>query len=337
MRTLFIGGTGTISTSCVAEAVRVGHEVSVLNRGRSTRRELPMGADAITADYHDTIDLDSLINSHPFDVVVNFLSFDAADASRMSQLLQGRITQYIHISTASAYHKPLPPGPIVESTPLHNPHLLYSRNKIAAERVLQDAYERSGFPTTIVRPSHTYDDAEPPLTGAWTAWDRIARGDEIVVSGDGTSLWTITHAQDLAVGLVGLIGNPRAIGEDFHITSDDVLSWDEIYRVAARAAGVAPRIRHLSAQLIKAAAPDWGWADLYLGDLSHSAVFDNRKIRGLVPEYAPAISWAQAAPRLAAFRAAHPDETRPDPELDRMLGRLVDASHAAEQAVRALP
>lgn len=334
MRTLFIGGTGTISTSCVEEAIRAGHEVSVLNRGRNTLRELPAGAAPVIVDYHDTIDLDSLFNAHSFDVVVNFLSFDGADATRLSQLLQGRITQYIHISTASAYHKPLPHGRIVESTPLHNPYLLYSRNKIAAERVLQTAYEQAQFPTTIVRPSHTYDDAMPPLTGGWTAWDRIARGDEVVVTGDGTSLWTITHASDFAVGLVGLIGNSLAIGQDFHITSDEVLTWDEIYSVAARAAGVEPRIVHMSSQLIKAAAPDWALADLYLGDLSHSAVFDNSKIRRFVPAYRPVTTWAEAAPRVAAFREAHPDETGPDPETDRMLGHLVAAAHTAEAAVR---
>ncbi|MEV5897526.1 NAD-dependent epimerase/dehydratase family protein [Nonomuraea fuscirosea] len=337
MKVLYIGGTGTISSSCVAESVRQGMDVHVLNRGRTAGvRPLPDGVTTVTGDVHDPESMRAALGGSSYDVVINFLSYGAEDAAAWVDLLAGRIGQYIHISTASMYHKPVRKVPFVESTTRHNPYSAYSQDKIAAEDVLRRAYEERGFPVTIVRPSHTYDDARPPLPGDWTAWDRIVRGDELVVPGDGTSLWTLTHAADFAVGLVGLAGNWPAIGEDFHITSDEVLTWNEIYDVIARTAGTEARLLHLPSEFLPIVAPDWFWSSLIVGDLSHSAVFDNSKIKRFVPAFRPVITWPAGARRLLEWRAGHAEHARPDAGTDALLGRLVEGHQAAVSAVRKL-
>jgi nucleoside-diphosphate-sugar epimerase len=224
-------------------------------------------------------------------------------------------------------------APIVESTTRYNPYLPYAQDKIAAEEVVQRAYDRHGFPATIVRPSHTYDDASPPLPGGWTAWDRIARGDELVVPGDGTNLWTVTHASDFAIGLVGLIGNYSAIGEDFHITSNEALPWNEILAMVALTTNQPSRLLHLPTELILEVAGDWIWAQLFAGDLGHTALFDNTKIKRFVPSFAPVVTWPEGVRRLAAWRAAHPDLAGPDPETEAILQRLVRARQIAGTAV----
>ncbi|MEO3875803.1 NAD-dependent epimerase/dehydratase family protein [Nonomuraea sp. B12E4] len=334
MKVLYIGGTGTISSSCVAESVRQGMDVHVLNRGRTANvRPLPDSVTTITGDVQDPESMRRILDGASYDCVVNFLSYGAEDASAAVDLLEGRTGQYIHISTASMYHKPVRRVPFVESTTRHNPYLAYAQDKIAAEDVLRRAYEERGFPVTIVRPSHTYDDARPPLPGDWTAWDRIVRGDELVVPGDGTSLWTLTHAEDFAVGLVGLTGNWQAVGEDFHITSDEVLTWNEIYDVIGLTAGTRARLLHLPSEFLPIVAPDWFWSNLILGDLSHSAVFDNTKIKRFVPSFRPAITWPTGARRLLEWRSGHAEHTRPNPETDALLGRLVEGHQAAVAAV----
>jgi nucleoside-diphosphate-sugar epimerase len=333
MKVLYIGGTGTISSSCVAESVRQGQDVHVLNRGQTALRPLPDGVTAITGDVRDPESLRRTFARTTYDCVLNFLSYNAEDASAMVDLLADRTGHYIHISSASIYHKPVLKVPFVESTPRHNPFLPYARDKIGAEDALRRAYEERDFPVTIVRPSHTYDDARPPLPGDWTAWDRIVRGDEIVVPGGGTSLWTITHARDFAIGLAGLIGNWQAIGEDFHITSDEVLNWDQIYGVIGRLAGISARLLHLPSEFLPIVAPGWGWSDLIRGDLEHSAVFDNTKIKRYVPAFRATITWPEGARRLFAWRSAHAEPTRPDPEIDAMLARCVEAHHRAAAAV----
>jgi nucleoside-diphosphate-sugar epimerase len=334
MKVLYIGGTGTISASCVARSVAEGTEVHILNRGRNPNgRPVPDEVSVHVADVHDVDAVADALAGHQFDCVVDFLSFDEKDAAAAVQLWAGRTAQYIQISSASIYHKPVHRVPFVESTLRHNPHLPYARSKIAAENVVRAAYEELQFPATIVRPSHTYDDARPPLPGDWTAWDRLVRGDEVVVPGDGTNLWTITHASDFAVGLVGLVGNYQAIGEDFHITSEEVLPWDEIYRSIATAAGAECRLLHLPTELISVVAPEWMWTPLFAGDLGHSALFDNSKIRRFVPAFRPVVTWPQGARRLAAWRIGHPGSTRPDPETDAIMGRLVRARHVAAAAI----
>ena len=235
---LYIGGTGTISASCVRRSVAAGMSVSVLNRGQNVKhRSLPESVTWLQADIGDAASVRKAIGDQEFGAVANFLSFNAADAAEAVGIFRGRTRQYLHISTASLYRKPVLQWPIVESNLRQNPFVSYSREKIAAEDELMRACVTTGFPVTIVRPSHTYDEANPPIPGDWTVIDRIARGAEVIAPGDGTSLWTLTHADDFAQGLVGLLGNPRAIGEVFHITSDDVYTWDQIYSIVARRPG----------------------------------------------------------------------------------------------------
>jgi len=333
LRVLYIGGTGTISASCVRLSVESGMQVAVLNRGNnSAARDLPDAVTRLTGDVTDDDSLTAALGDHRFDAVVNFLSYDADDARRAAGFFTGRTEQYVHISSASVYGKPVLQTPIVESTPTHNRFLEYARAKLRAEQALQQAFAVDGFPVTIVRPSHTYDDANPPTPGAWTVLERLASGQEVPVHGDGTSLWTLTHAEDFAQGLVGLLGNPRAIGETFHITGDDVYTWDQIYTILAEALGVEAKLVHVPSELYPVVAPDWFWSDLLVGDLAHSAVFDNSKIRRFVPGFAPKLTFHRAARRMVEWRAAHPEQTRADAETDAVLTRVVDAYHAGRQA-----
>ena len=334
---LFVGGTGTISASSVRRAISSGMTVSVLNRGTNAKsRELPDAVRWITADITDSAAVAAALGDQTFDVVVNFLTFDAEGAQRAIALFEGRTAHYIHISTASLYGTPVLQVPIVESTPIHNRFVAYSRAKIGAEEVFQAAYTSTGFPVTIVRPSHTYDDANPPVPGDWTIFDRIERGAEIVVHGDGTSLWTLTHAEDLAQGLVGLFGNSRAIGEAFHITGDDVFTWDQIYGIVGEALGVEPKLVHVPSELFLVGAPDWFWSELLVGDLGHSAIFDNSKIRRFVPGFAPHLTFGRSVRRMLAWRAEHPGEVVIDDHVNEVLDRMAQGYHASRDAFAAL-
>ena len=328
---LYLGGTGTISASCVRLSVAAGMRVTVVNRGRnSDRRVLPAEVESVVAYVTDEASLHAAIGDRRFDAVVNFLSYDAGDARRMVSFFSRRTRQYVHISSGSIYAKPVRQVPISESTPTApNPHLEYARGKWRAEHVLYEAHLSDGFPLTVIRPSHTYDDANPPLPGGWTVVDRLAREAEIPVHGDGTSLWTLTHAEDFAAGLVGLLGNPRAIGETFNITGSDVYTWDQIYTIVAEALGVQPRLVHVASEMYPVAAPEWFWSGEVVGDIGHSAIFDTTKIRTFVPSFRPRLTFHRAASRMVAWRDAHPDSTRPDQETDAVLTRIVDAYHAA--------
>ena len=324
---LYLGGTGTISASCVRLSVESGMAVGVLNRGR---KQAPAGTETLIADVADEASLTAALGDRTFDAVVNFLSFDAADARRKAAFFGPRTRQYVHISSASIYTKPLRQLPIDESTPTGpNPALAYATAKWEAEQALQD------FPVTIVRPSHTYDDVNPPLPGGWATVDRIARGEEIPVQGDGTSLWTLTHAEDFAQGLVGLLGNPRAIGETFNITGSDVYTWDQIYTIVADALGIRARLVHVASDMFPLVAPEWFWSGEMVGDLGHSAVFDNTKIRTYVPGFAPRLTFHRAAARMMARR---PERAAGDDGTDAILDRIVAAYHAARDvfAARAL-
>ncbi len=333
LRVLYIGGTGTISTSCVRLSLECGMRVYGLNRGNNrAARALPEGVTWLKADITDEASTTKALEGLDFDAVVNFLSYDAGDAERSVRVFGGRTKQYVQISSASVYGKPVLQIPIVESTPTHNRFLEYARAKLRAEHALERANRDEGFPVTIVRPSHTYDDANPPLPGGWTVVARIARGAEIPVHGDGTSLWTLTHSEDFAVGLVGLLGNPRAIGETFHITGGDIYTWDQIYTIVADALGVQAKLVHVASELFPVVAPDWFWSDLLVGDLAHSAVFDNSKIHRFVPSFAPRLTFHRAAERMVDWHRAHPDETRQDEATDAVLSRVVDAYHAGRKA-----
>ncbi len=334
---LYLGGTGTISASCVRLSVETGMRVAVLNRGTDGKhRRLPEAVEQITGDVTDEASLAAALEGRTFDTIVDFLAYDETQADRAVRALGPHTKQYVAISSASVYGKPVLQTPITESTPTHNRFLAYARAKLRLEAALQRAYSEQGLPVTIVRPSHTYDDANPPLAGDWTVIDRIARGQEIPVHGDGTSLWTITHAEDFAVGLIGLLGNPRAIGETFHITGDDVHTWDQIYTTVAEALGVAPRLVHVPSELYPVVAPDWFWSDLFVGDLSHSAVFDNTKIKRFVPAFGQRLTFHRAVRRMLDWRTAHPEATAPDPGTGALLERLVFAYHAGHEAFEAL-
>jgi nucleoside-diphosphate-sugar epimerase len=332
LRVLYIGGTGTISASCVRLSVATGMRVTVLNRGRNeSGRTLPDEVETLVADIGDDAALAAAIGERSFDAVVNFLSYDADDVHRMVVFFGPRTRQYVHISSGSIYAKPVWQVPISESTPTApNPHLQYAHAKWRAEQALYAAHVSSGFPVTVVRPSHTYDDAQPPLPGGWAAVDRIARGEEIPVHGDGTSLWTLTHAEDFAQGLVGLLGNPRAVGETFNITGSDVYTWDQIYTIVADALGVAARLVHVASEMYPLVAPEWFWSGEMVGDIGHSAVFDTTKIRTFVPSFFPRLTFHRAAQRMVTWRREHPESTQGDATTDAVLSRIVEAYHAAK-------
>ncbi|MFE4468651.1 NAD-dependent epimerase/dehydratase family protein [Leifsonia sp. NPDC056824] len=334
LRVLFLGGTGTISASCVRLAAANGMAVTVLTRGANgSGRALPAEVEQVRGDVSDPSSVRAALDGRSFDAVVNFLSYDEDDVARWVELFAGRTRQYVHISSASIYAKPVLVSPISESTPVGpNPPLPYATAKWRAELALARAHREQGFPVTVIRPSHTYDDANPPLPGGWTVIDRIARGDEIPVHGDGTSLWTLTHAEDFAQGLVGLLGSERAVGETFHITGDDVLTWDQIYGLFASALGVEARLVHVASELFPVVAPEWFWSGEFVGDLGHSAVFDNAKIRRFVPGFAPRLTFERAVRRMLEWRAAHPETARGDLATEEVLDRVVDAYHAAHQA-----
>lgn len=291
---LFIGGTGIISSAAAVRALELGHELTVLNRGSSHTRPVPAGVEVLTGDVSDPASVRAAVGDRSFDVVVDFVAFTPEQVQADIDLFTGRAGQYVFISSASAYQKPVAALPIRESTPLRNPWWQYSRDKIACEDLLVGAYRATGFPVTIIRPSHTYDRTSIPVTGGWTAIDRFRRGLEVVVPGDGTSLWTLTHHADFARAFVGLLGLPAAIGDVFHITSDEALPWNQIYTTLAAAAGVSsPRLVHVASESVAAVSPEWGPG--ILGDKAHSVVFDNSKVKAFVPGWEATTPWAVGA------------------------------------------
>lgn len=322
LKVLFIGGTGVISSACSQLAVESGMDLYVLNRGHSDTRPLTPRAHLLRADVHDRAAVDAALGDLEFDAVVDWLAFVPDDVRAAIDVFRHRTAQYVFISSASAYQVPPARVPVTESTPLRNPFLEYSRNKIACEDVLVAAYRDEGFPATIVRPSHTYDRTAVPLDGGWTAIERMRAGKEIVVHGDGTSLWTLTHHRDFAHGLVPLLGLSRALGEAVHITSDDVLTWDQIAHVLARAAGTTARIVHVPSDAIAAADPQWGQA--LLGDKAHARVFDTTKIRRLVPGFSPTIPFETGAREIVAWHDADASRRRIDNRLDAVMNDLVE-------------
>ena len=322
LRVLFVGGSGIISSACSELAVARGIELYVLNRGRSTVRPLPAEATVLQADIRDPESVNKALDGLDFDAVVDWVAFTPQHVQADIDLFRGRTRQYVFISSASAYQTPPARLPVVESTPLANPFWQYSRDKIACEMLLTDAYRAEGFPATIVRPSHTYDKTSVPFDGGWTVLDRMRRGKEIVVHGDGTSLWTLTHHRDFARGFVGLLGHPRTIGDAFHITSDDVLTWNQIAQALATAAGVEARIVHVPSDAIAAADPQWG-AGL-LGDKAHSMIFDNAKLRTVVPDYLATIPFEQGARDIVGWHDQDPSRRQVDARLDGVMDRLVE-------------
>lgn len=318
---LFIGGTGVISSACVTRAIERGNDVTVLNRGQSSIRPLPDGVRSVHADIRDAASVRDTLGAGEFDVVAEFLAFTpehiAADLDRFAD----RTGQYVFISSASAYQTPPARLPVTESTPLRNPYWQYSRDKIACEDMLVAAYRDRGFPATIVRPSHTYDRTMLPTLGGWSDIARMRAGTPVVVHGDGTSQWTITHASDFAVAFVGLLGLPEAVGDSFHITGDHAPTWNQIYTWLAEAAGAEPNFVHIASETIAAVRPDLG-AGL-LGDKAHSMVFDNAKVKALVPEFQTTVPFSQGAADIIDWYDAHPANQNIDPELDAAFDRMI--------------
>jgi len=319
---LFIGGTGIISAACVREALGLGFRVSVLNRGRNSRRPVPAGVEVLHADLSDTSSVAAVISGRKFDVVADFMSFTADRLQRNVELFAGQVGQYIFISSASAYAKPVASLPIRESTALRNPFWQYSRDKIACEELLVGRYRETGFPVTIVRPSHTYDQFALPIHGNWTQLARLRAGKPAIVHGDGTSLWTLTHASDFAYMFAGLLARPEAIGEAYTITGDEVLTWDAIFTALARAAGVeSPQLVHISSEALARELPEWGPG--LLGDKAHSVVFDCSKVRALRGGFAQRVPFVRGAEQIVAAFDAHPELQDYDPALDVRMDELV--------------
>ena len=322
LKVLFIGGSGVISSASSRLAVERGIDLYVLNRGATSLRPLPPEATVLHADVHDRGAVREVLGDQEFDAVVDWVAFTPEHVLADIDLFRGRTGQYVFISSASAYQTPPSRLPITESTPLRNPFWQYSRDKIACEDLLVSAYREEGFPATIVRPSHTYDKTLVPFDGKWTAVARMRAAREIVVHGDGTSLWTLTHHADFARGFVPLLGHPRTIGEAFHITSDDVLTWDQIAGALAAAAGVTARVVHVPSDAIAAADPEWG-AGL-LGDKAHSMVFDNSKLRSVVPGYRAEIPFEQGAREIIAWYDEDPARQQVDARLDAVMDKLIE-------------
>jgi nucleoside-diphosphate-sugar epimerase len=321
LKVLFIGGTGVISSACVREAV-ASHDVElyVLNRGKSATWGVPDGVRELRGDARDPASVRKAVDGLDFDSVVDFVAFTPDHVQADLDLFRGRTGQYVFISTASAYQTPPSRLPVTESTPLHNPYWQYSRDKIACEDLLVAQYRASGFPATIVRPSHTYDATKTVLSGGWTSLARMLAGKPVIVHGDGTSLWTVTHNTDFARAFVPLLGHPRTLGEAFHITSDDVLTWDQIARALGAALGVSPRIVHVPSDAIAARDPEWG-AGL-LGDKAHSMVFDNSKVKSVVPGWQAVVPFERGAREIVRWYTEEPSRQVVDEKQDALMDQL---------------
>jgi len=321
-RVLFIGGKGIISSAAGRLAVECGMDLTLLNRGRDNTRPVADGVRQIVGDATDRESMKAAIGADEFDVVVNFHSFTPEQAAADVELFAGKTAHYVYISSASAYQKPVERLPITESTPLRNPFWQYSRDKIASEEVLTRAYRESAFPVTIVRPSHTYDHTSVPLPGGWATVERMRQGKPVIVVGDGTSLWTLTHTRDFARAFVGLLGETRAVGEAVHITSDEVLTWNQITTLVAHAAGVEPSIVHIASDAIARELPEVG-AGL-VGDKSNSVIFDNSKIKSLVPGWVATTPYREGVREVIEWFDADSDRRTVDEETDAAFDRLIE-------------
>ncbi len=326
MKILFIGGTGVISSACSQLAVEHGHDLYLLNRGK-TSRPAPAGAHMLHSDIRDVANTRTTLGNLEFDVVVDWIVFTPEQIETDLELFRDRTRQYIFISSASAYQTPPAGLPVSELTPLDNPVWEYSRNKIACEERLVKAYREEKFPITIVRPSHTYDQTLLPTHGGYTMIDRMRKGKPVIVHGDGTSLWVLTHHRDFAKGFLGLLGNAHAIGEAFQITSDELLNWNQIYEILAQAAGATAHLVHVPSELIAAYDPPWG--DSLLGDKTHSMIFDNSKIKRLVPEFKATIPFSTGAREIIDWYDADPRRRQVDARFDQIIETILDGYQKA--------
>ncbi len=337
MKALFIGGTGTISEAISRQLLEQGHELYLLNRG-NRNDGLPEGAHVLQADIADEQKVASLIEELEFDVVADFIAFVPEQLERDYRLFAGRTKQFIFISSASAYQTPLSDYRITEGTPLANPYWEYSRNKIACEDYLMKQYREQGFPITIVRPSHTYSDRSLPLgvhgaKGSWQVARRMQQNKPIIIHGDGTSLWTLTHSEDFARGFIGLMGNIHAIGESVHITSDESVTWNQIHEVIADALGVKLNAVHVASSFLDACSSE-DYRGSLLGDKANTVVFDNSKLKRLVPGFTATIRVDQGIKRVVEHVLAHPELQQEDAEFDGWCDRVIEALEQAKASLR---
>lgn len=337
MKVLMIGGTGTISMAITRQLCAQGEDVWLLNRG-SRNHQLPENIHHIQVDISDEQAAAAKLEGHHFDVVCEFIGFVPAQVERDVRLFTGKTDQYMYISSASAYQKPLSDYRINEGTPLSNPCWEYSRNKIACEEYLMHMYREQGFPVTIIRPSHTYDERSVPLgvhgsQGSWQVIERMRQGKPVIVHGDGTSLWTMTHNTDFAKGFIGLMGNVHAIGESYQITSDESLTWNQIYESIARVLGVPFKPVYVSSSFLHEAS-DYDFRGSLLGDKANSVVFDNSKLKRAVPGYTATVRFDQGIRSTLEYVLSHPECQTPDPEFNAWCDRVIDALEAAKQAIR---
>lgn len=337
MKVLMIGGTGTISMAITRLLCQTGWEVYLLNRG-SRREEMPGTVHWIQADMNEEAAVQQAIQGLQFDCVCQFIGFEPWQVERDIRLFSGKTKQYLYTSSASAYHKPGADYRITEGTTLANPYWQYSRNKIACEEVLMKAYREQQFPVTIIRPSHTYDNRSVPLgvhgdKGSFQVLKRMLEGKPVIIHGDGTSLWTMTHNTDFAKGYVGLMGNPHAIGEAFQITNDETLTWNQIYSTIARCLGVELKPYYVSSYFL-AATGKYDMLGSLIGDKANSVVFDNRKLKAAVPDFRPTVRFEQGVAEAIANVMSHPELQREDPAFDAWCDQVIAAQDNALKAFR---
>ena len=325
-----IGGTGTISSAITRQLAASGHDLWLLNRGHR-KDEVPTGVRQVIADIDDTDEVLRQMGDAQFDAVCEFIGFVPSQVERDIRLFKGRTRQYVYISSASAYNKPAANHVITEGTTLANPYWEYSRNKIACEELLLKAYREEGFPVTIVRPSHTYCERAVPvsvhgLKGSWQVLKRMLDGKPVIVHGDGSSLWTLTWNEDFARGFIGLLGNPKAIGEAFQIMSDEQLTWNQIYECVARALHVTPRLYHVSSDFLAATSPKaWDFTGNLLGDKAVTVVFDCSKLKRVVPGFQAVTRFDEGVRRCVDHILAHPELQVEDPDFDAWCDRVIEA------------
>ncbi|RKP51609.1 SDR family oxidoreductase [Cohnella endophytica] len=336
MKALFIGGTGTISSAITRQLAEQGCDLYLLNRGKRNER-LPEGVRILQADINDEEHVAKLIEDMHFDVVADFIAFVPAQLERDYRLFKGKTKQFLFISSASAYQTPLSDYRITEGTPLSNPYWEYSRNKIACEEYLIKLYREEGFPVTIVRPSHTYDERSIPLgvhgsKGTWQVAKRMLANKPVIIHGDGTSLWTMTHNSDFAKGFIGLMGNIHALGETVHITSDESVTWNQIYEIIADALGVKHNAVHVSSAFLAACSKE-DYRGGLLGDKANSVVFDNSKLKRLVPDFVATTRLDQGIKQTVQYILAHPEHQPEDPEFDVWCDRVIDVLEGAAKAI----
>ena len=338
MKILLIGGTGTISSAITRQLAEGGHELWLLNRG-NRKNEVPANVRQVICDINDEAEVMRQTGAEVFDAVCEFIGFLPSQVERDIRLFTGRTRQYVYISSASAYNKPAASHVITEGTTLANPYWEYSRNKIACEELLMRTYREAGFPVTIVRPSHTYCERGVPVSvhgpkGSWQVLKRMMEGKPVLVQGDGSSLWTLTWNEDFARGFIGLLGNPKAIGEAFQIMSDEQLTWNQVYQSVANALGVTFTPYYVSSEFLAAVSPKaYDFTGNLLGDKSVTVVFDCTKLKRAVPGFCATTRFDEGVRRCVAYLQSHPELQEEDPEFDAWCDRVIEVLEQAKQQI----